>query len=68
MLKNKDKKTSSSQQLEDKNIQSDILYAEAVEKVEDDSFYNAFQFILISLFTLCLIYAIVDIASKIFAQ
>jgi len=68
MLKNKDKKTSSNQPLEGENIQSDIIYAEAVEEVRDDSFYNTLIVILISLFTLCLIYAIVDVATEIFTK
>ena len=68
MKNTKPKNTSSSQSLKENTIDTTPLYAEAVIEVKDDSFYNVFQFILISLFTLCLIYAIVDIASKIFAQ
>jgi len=68
MVKNKSKKISSSQSLKENTIDTTPLYAEAVVEVKGDSLYNAFNVILISLFTLCLIYAVIDIASKIFAQ
>jgi len=60
------KKAISSQPLTNENIQGEILYAEAVEPT--NSAYNTIINFLIILFTLCLIYAIFDIASKIFAQ
>ncbi|HEY9168267.1 MAG TPA: hypothetical protein VIN72_02130 [Lutibacter sp.] len=63
----KPEKTSSSQLFEDNTIETTPLFAEAVDEVRDDSFYNVINLILISLFSLCLIYAIVDIVSQIFS-
>jgi hypothetical protein len=64
----KPEKNSTSKLFEDNTIETTPLYAEAVEEVRDDSFYNVIFLILISLFSFCLIYAIVDIVSQIFTQ